>query len=99
MQLNYGEFDPGEHTLSVELQASDGVRQTLTRRITTIRLGGFRFLDQFNLTGATARIDGEEIVLSGVQVRDKASQQTKVIEVRLCWFQHSQVLGIVASSM
>ncbi len=98
MQLNYGEFDPGEHTLSVELQASDGAKQTLTRRVTTIRLGGFRFLDQFYLAGANAHIEGEEIVLSGVQVRDKASQQTKVIEVRLRWFQHSQSLGIVASS-
>lgn len=98
MQLNSGEFDPGEHTLSVELQSWDGVRQTLTRKITTSRIGGFRFLDQFNLTGATARIEGEEIVLSGVQVRDKDSQQTKVIEVRLRWFQHSQALGIVASS-
>jgi len=46
----------------------------------------------------TARIDGEEIVLSGMEVRDKASQQLKVIEVRLRWFQHSQALGIVASS-
>jgi hypothetical protein len=98
MQLNYGEFDPGDHTLSVELQSWDGAMQTLTRRITTSRIGGFRFLDQFDLVGATARIEGEEIVLSGVQVRDKASQQTKVIEVRLHWFQHSQALGIVASN-
>jgi hypothetical protein len=99
MQLNYGEFDPGGHTLSGELQAWDGMRQTLTRKITTSRIGGFRFLDQFDFAGATAHIEGEEIVLSSVQVRDKASQQTKVIEVRLRWFQHSQALGIVALSI
>jgi hypothetical protein len=65
---------------------------------TSLRLGGFTFLDQFDLTSASARIEGEDIVLSGVQVRDKASQQTKHIEVRARWFQNSQSLGIVAST-
>jgi hypothetical protein len=37
-------------------------------------------------------------VLRAVRVRDKASQQTKRIEVRVRWFQNSQSLGIVAST-
>lgn len=98
-QLNYSDFAPGEHTFQVRLEASSGATQTLTRTVRTFRIGGFVFVDQCDLSGATARIDGEDIVLSGVHVRDKASQQTKVIEVRLRWFHHSQSLGIVASSL
>jgi len=55
-------------------------------------------VDQFHLSGATAHLEGEEIVLSGVVIRDKVSQQTKTIEVRLRWFQPAQALEIVASS-
>lgn len=99
-QYNYGILTAGRHTISVQLHpTSDSVpSQTFQRTVQVVRIGGFMFIDQFDLTAATARIDGEEIVLSNVQVRDKTSQQTKVIEVRLRWFQHSQALGIVASS-
>jgi len=61
-------------------------------------VGGFAFLDQFNLAGATAQIQGEDIVLSGVQVRDKASQQSKSVAVQLRWLQSAQALGIVAAA-
>jgi hypothetical protein len=100
LQFNYGNLSAGSHTISVQLHpASENVPSEIFHRtVQVIRIGGFSFLDQFALADATARIEGEEIVLSGVQVRDKASQQTKVIEVRLRWFQHSQALGIVASS-
>lgn len=98
IQLNYGDLPLGTHTLNVQLEGWNGETQTLTRTITTIRTGGFVFVDRVDLSGATARITGEDILLSGVQVRDKVSQQTKVIEMRLRWFQHSQSLGIVAVS-
>jgi hypothetical protein len=80
------------------LEGFAGVTQTLTRTVQTLRSGGFVFIDQLALAGATARIESEEVVLGGVQVRDKASQQTKRMEVRLRWFVNSQSLGIVASS-
>jgi len=72
-----------------------------------VKPGGFEFLDQFDLSAATARIvkvhpwslpDREEIRLEGVKVRDKASRQEKVITVQLRWFVSSQALGIVSSS-
>jgi photosystem II stability/assembly factor-like uncharacterized protein len=99
MVLNYGDFPSGNHTLSVQLEASNGASQTLTRSINTIRIGGFSFIDQFDLDGATPRLDGEEIELAGVRVRDKATQQTKTITVRLRWVQDLQSLGLVASSL
>jgi len=75
-----------------------GASLTLNHGVTVVKPGGFEFLDQFDLSGATARIEGEEIVVSGVQVRDKATRQTRVVSVRLRWFQSSQALGIVAAA-
>ena len=66
--------------------------------MTVVRLGGFEFLDQFDLSGAMARIEGEEIVLEGGVVQDKATQQTREVDVRLRWFISSQALGIVSSA-
>jgi hypothetical protein len=99
LHFNYGILSPGPHTISVALTASHSpTTQTVSRIVQVVRVGGFPFLDQFDLAPASARIEGEDIVLSGVQVRDKASQQTKNIEVRARWFQNSQSLGIVAST-
>lgn len=98
MVVNYGDFPSGTHTLSIQLEASNGISQTLTRSINTVRIGGFSFIDQFDLADATARLDGGEIELAGVRVRDKVTQQTKTITVRLRWVQDLQSLGIVASS-
>lgn len=98
MQYNLGVLPPGAHTLTAKMTAGNGVTQTFSRSFFSARIGGFSFIDQFDVAGATVRIEGEEIVLGGVRVRDKASQQTKVIEVRLRWFQHAQALGIVAAN-
>jgi hypothetical protein len=96
--FNYGALSAGVHTASVQIQDTSGAVQTLNRTFRTVQIGGFEFVDQFDLSGATAQIEGQEIVLSNVQVRDKTSQQTKVIDVRLCWLQNSQSLEIIASS-
>jgi hypothetical protein len=96
--VNYGNLSAGFHSLGVRIGDSTGASLTLNHGVTAVKLGGFDFLDQFSLFGVTASIAGEEIVMTGVQVRDKASQQTRVITVRLRWLQSSQALGIVASA-
>ena len=100
LQFNYGILSPGRHTISLQLHpTSDSVpSQTVQRTVHVVRVGGFMFVDQFDLSRTTARIEGEDIVLSGVVVRDKASQQSKVIEVHLRWVTHSQSLSIVAAN-
>jgi hypothetical protein len=97
--FNYGLLSAGYHTVGITDGRYAGVITFLdTHNVTVVRLGGFEFLDQFDLSSATARIEGENIILSGVVVRDKASQQTKTIEVWLRWFESAQGLGIVAAS-
>jgi hypothetical protein len=95
--INYGDLSAGGHTIGVRLGDSLGSSLTVTHEVTVVKVGGFAFLDQFALSAATAEIQGEEIVLSGVQVRDKATQQTRAVTLRLRWFESSQSLGIVAS--
>ncbi|NOT53553.1 MAG: exo-alpha-sialidase [Deltaproteobacteria bacterium] len=98
MQYNLGVLPPGAHTLTAKMTAGNGITQTFSRSFFSARIGGFSFIDQFDVAGATVRIEGAEVVLGGVRVRDKDSQQTKVIEVRLRWFEHAQALGIVAAN-
>jgi hypothetical protein len=90
--FNYGNLSAGPHTLSVGMGDSMGGHMALENPITVVRPGGFSFLDQFDLTGATATLDGQDIVLSGIQIRDKASQQQKVIGARFRWSEDSQSL-------
>jgi hypothetical protein len=96
--FNYGNLSAGLHTIGVQIEDSTGAAVMLAHNVTIVRLGGFAFVDQFDLSNATTRIDGEEIVLSGVVVRDKESQRTKTIEVRLRWLESSQGLEIVAAT-
>jgi hypothetical protein len=105
--LNYGLLSAGVHTFEVQITDSAGGSQTVTHSVTSVRPGDFEFLDQFDFSQATAQIvqvhpwaqsDNAEIRLTGVQVRDKATQQTKVIDVHLRWSESAQGLGISAAS-
>src|SRR6185369_7969923 len=97
--FNYGTLSSGFHLFSVQIRSSDGDFLTLSHGVTVVRLGGFEFLDQFDLSRATVRIqDGTLIVVQGVEIRDKVSGQSKVIDVFLRWMQSTQALEIVASN-
>ena len=96
--LNYGLLSPGFHLLETQIHTSTEETWTLSRGVTTVRIGGFEFLDQFDLSSATARIlDGTLIAVENVNVRDQASGQTALVDVVLQWAQSAQALGIVAS--
>jgi hypothetical protein len=95
--FNYGILNAGPHTFGVQITDSTGATFSAPHGVTVVKLGEFEFLDQCTLSGATAQLQGEDIVLSGVQVRDKATQQSKIITIRVRWLQSAQALGIVAS--
>jgi hypothetical protein len=97
--FNYGLLSPGLHTLTIVDNSHRGISPVLaTHAVEVVRPGGFEYLDQFDLSGATARLEGDLIILSGVVVRDQASQQTKTVAVSLRWFESAQGLGIVAAN-
>ena len=96
--FNYGLLSPGFHTFNVQITDSVGATFSDSHSVAVVAIGGFEFLDQCSLAGATVRIEGEDIVLERVQVRDKASQQIRVITVRLRWLPNAQALSIVDST-
>ena len=96
MTANYSNLPAGLHTIGVQVESSAGVVFSTSRQITVVKVEDFEYIDLVDFTDATARIEGEDVVVSGVQVRDFASQQTKTVQLRLRWSLNSQSLGIVA---
>ena len=98
MTFNWGLLSAGVHTLKVEIESTSGqIFSTQTRTVTVVKPGEFEFLDQFDLSAAEPSILGNQLVLKGVEVRDKASKQTKTVDVRFRWLQNSQSLGATGS--
>lgn len=96
--FNYGNLTAGAHTIAVTIQDSSGARFERTHTVTVVKAGDFSFIDQVNLAGASAERQGQDVVITGLRVRDKASQQEKRVNARLRWFQNAQALGLVETS-
>ena len=98
--FNYGNLPEGEHALSVHIETVAGVvAAPATHTVTVSRLGGYAFVDRFDLSGAEVNLVGEEVILSGVEVRDSATQATQAIEGRLRWSVATQGLVIVDAAI
>ena len=98
--FNYGVLSSGSHTVGIKVEDPTGSSPSANEKnvqITVVRPGDFEFLDQFDLTTASAWIEEGDIVLEDVHIRDKNSQQEKIINVRLRWRINSQSLGIIAT--
>ncbi|MFZ1643820.1 MAG: hypothetical protein WAV07_20805 [Candidatus Contendobacter sp.] len=93
--FNYGNLTAGPHRLVVEIQDSGGAQTQYAHAVTVIKPGDLAFIDRVDLTAARAARDGQDILLSGVRVRDKASQQVYQVDARLRWFPNIQGLGLV----
>ena len=93
--VNWGTLNSGPQQFSLSIGSDDGDFFLSTpRTIRVVKPGDFEFLDQFALTSATTAVVGDELLLSGVVVRDKASQQQKQINLRFRWFTNSQSFGM-----
>lgn len=93
---NYANLPAGVHTIGAQIESTAGVVFSTSHQVAVVKVEGFNYIDLVDFVRATARIDGEDIVVSGVRVRDAASQQTKTVQFRLRWSVNSQSLGIVA---
>ena len=83
--VNYGNLTAGPHALGLEIEAANGAMLAFTRAITVLKIGGFDYLDQFDLSQAAVRLEGEEIVLTDVRVREQTSGREKVLTLRFRW--------------
>ncbi|HEV8714436.1 MAG TPA: choice-of-anchor D domain-containing protein [Candidatus Binatia bacterium] len=94
--FNWGALGTGPHTVRVEIRSAMGrLLWTGKRLITVVNPGGFEFLDRFSLANATAKTVGDELVVEGIVVRDKASQQQKTINARFRWSTSSQSVQMI----
>jgi hypothetical protein len=94
--FNWGLLSPGVHTVRLEISSTSGNSlRTETRAVMVVKPGGFEFLSRFDLSEAVAAIEGNELVVRGVIVRDSVSLQEKEIDARFRWFTSSQSLGMV----
>lgn len=97
--FNYGVLSSGFHTIGVQIKDSTGAFFSESHGVTTVRIGGFEFVEVSGTSGTqAAQIEGEDIIVPGVSVYDKATKQNKTVTLRLRWLQDAQALGIVASS-
>jgi hypothetical protein len=66
--------------------------------VTVAKPGGFEFLDLVDLSTASVTRQGQDVLVSDVRIRDKASQQAVRIAARLHWFRNLQGLGLVEAT-
>ena len=91
--FNYGRLPEGTQPVTAQITTTAGLTHTETHTAVVARLGGYEFVNRFDLSAATVEIVGEDIILSGVEVRDSATQATQTIEVRLRWSRATQGVG------
>lgn len=96
--FNFNILAPGVHTVAVGIQDTSGADFRAAHTVTVVKPGDFEFVDRVDLSAANVERQGQDIVLNGVRVRDKAGQQEKSSTVRLRWFQNTQMLGMVETA-
>ena len=84
--------------MQIQVTSSTGEEALLDpRTVTVVKLDDFPFIDDFDVSAASVSIDGQDIVLTGVIVRDKASQQLANITLRLRWSEPDQALTVISA--
>ena len=96
---NWGNEASGPHTLRVEIMSTSGKMFSATRTVTVVKPGDFGFLDQFSLSGVTASRVGQQVQLTGVQIRDKDSQATATVTLAYTWQGPSQQFELQSSTV
>ena len=98
MIQNWGNLPAGPHTIEVVVTSSDGGEWRSPRhRITVLTPGDIAFADWGSLAEAEVRLDGEELVLDGVVLRDKETQEEHELTLRYAWQTLAQGFQLVAS--
>src|SRR5262245_22567143 len=95
MIFNWGRLPAGSHTMQLKITSATGGSLVETRTISVVKPADFEFLDQFDLSRAMVSIVGQELLVDGVQVRDKTTQQSQEINAHFQWMTSSQSLQMV----
>lgn len=80
--FNYGRLPAGVHTVGVEVSAGEEI-MVVDHAVTVVVPADSEFLSAVDLSGASASIEGDKIVVSGVEVTDKDSGDMMTVDVDL----------------
>lgn len=69
--FNYGLLNAGVHTIGVEVRAAGDGPVTVEHPVRVVKPGGAEFIEQLDLSRASAVIEGNELLVSGAQVRSR----------------------------
>jgi YVTN family beta-propeller protein len=89
--VNFNELSSAEHKIGVEIRDSNGVSKIIEREPTVVRLGDVPFLDEFDLSQASAQIQGGfALLLNKVLIRARGTTSTREIAAQFQWEQSCQ---------
>jgi YVTN family beta-propeller protein len=94
---NFNLLPSGSHTIGVEVQDSTNASRIVDNPVTVVKLGNFEFIDRFDLSEADAFINGTNLEIDNLKIRDKPSQQEQTIDVRYAWQESCQCFVAQAS--
>lgn len=97
LTFNYGLLPSGQHTIGVRVTDSSGSLRALQHAVHVVRPGEFEIIDQFDLSQAAVHIEKQDVVLEGILVRDKTTQQQARLTLHFRWSVGSQTLGLISS--
>lgn len=96
--VNYGNLTAGSHMLSVEASAPGEKAVIVERQVTVVKPGDVDFVTVFRLAGATAAIDGDDLILAGVRVGVGDSPPRSTLRVNYATSSQSLVIGQASSA-
>lgn len=84
--VNFNELSSGKHKIGVEIRTSAGASLVIEREATVVRLGEVPFLDEFDLSQASAEIQGGfSLLLDNVFIRTRGATRTREIAAQFQW--------------
>ena len=95
---NWGNLTAGEHTVRVVATSTNGGSwESDQSTVTVVKPGGSTYADRFSLAEAEAGLDNEHLVLGGVVLRDKETQEEHEVVARYAWQEGAQGVRLVES--
>lgn len=88
--INFNLLASGPHTFEVTIQESSGASRTQSTTIDTVKLGGFEFIDDFDMSDADVFLITQQLGMDNLKVRDKATQEIREIDATFQWQQSCQ---------
>jgi len=82
---NFNLLPSGSHTFSIEAKDSAGVSKKIDQTVTTAKVGDAQFLDKFDLSTATASLDGDIITIEDIKIHDPIAQRESTVTTSYLW--------------